>query len=483
MNLKTALLSATIERHLALILNFAVLIVTARLLTPEQFGVIAIGLAIFAIAAALRELATPEVLIKKPAELSEQEIATALNAIALLAACIATICVSLAGFAADYYDEPDLRPFINLMAVAFLLETLSLPSIALMKRRLQYGLVARASTPGFLAGAVVTIACLALGVGPLSVAYGAIATSGITAAICILQQAHAWKIELSPQQWKKFMAHSACLGTETTLFRLYDAVPSLFFGHLLSVESAGIFNRATNLCRLPEKIILSGAMAVIMPAFSQQIRSGGCNKAFYLSSLAIISAIFWPALLIMALFASTVVSVMFGDQWGAVVPIMKFLCVAFMLSFAVELNLHALNAAGAVRTILKIGTIIWPLSAIILIFAAYYGLQAVAIAMIFATALQFAISFAYLQQHMRVSVMELGGALYKSAIIVTTTAVPAIGVLTLEGFPEEPDLRIALTGVLAAASGWLLGLLLTRHPLQAHIRTLVVPSTVGGRVG
>jgi O-antigen/teichoic acid export membrane protein len=107
---------------------------------------------------------------------------------------------------------------------------------------------------------------------------------------------------------------------------------------VLTFDAAGLYNRALLVCQLPDRVVLGGAIPVILPALAAEVRAGSDLGASYVRAVSFITAVQWPALVVLAILAHPVVLVLLGGQWLSVVPLVQVVALASVLSFAGELT-------------------------------------------------------------------------------------------------------------------------------------------------
>jgi O-antigen/teichoic acid export membrane protein len=273
--------------------------------------------------------------------------------------------------------------------------------------------------------------------------------------------------------WREMLTFGGYYGVNQILYRVYESVPYLFLGRLISVDAVGLYNRAMTICLLPDKMFLSGVMAVSLPAFSAHARGNGAMKEPYLRGLSYITVLQWPALAVIAILAHPIVHILLGSQWTGAVPILQIIALAWMISFSAELNYPVLVAVGAIRATFLRALIAWPASAAIVSLGAVFGLKAMAFSLFFAISLQAYVSIHPLCQHIGLRWRELLGAVRKSALVTVATAAGPLAVVLLSehGF-ALPILHGLAAGALAGTS-WLAALWLTKHPLLGEIARMV----------
>jgi O-antigen/teichoic acid export membrane protein len=189
-------------------------------------------------------------------------------------------------------------------------------------------------------------------------------------------------------QWRSFVVFGGYHGLNILLHQLHDALPYLILGRTLSLHSVALYNRGITICQLPDKFLLGGAAAVLLSSYSAEVRSGGNLRASYLRGIEMITALQWPGFILVAILAHPIVTLLLGEQWVDVVPLVQIMALGSLFTFSGPLNSPMLVAIGAMRDVLVRSLIVWPLSALIIAAASLFGLKATALAWLVTMPLQ-----------------------------------------------------------------------------------------------
>ena len=163
------------------------------------------------------------------------------------------------------------------------------------------------------------------------------------------------------------------------LYRSSESLFWLILGKILDTHAVGLCQRAVLLAQFPERVILAGVGAVALPAFSDHARQGRALKEAYLSALEHVTAVQWPALILLAIMAGPIVSLLFGSQWLDVIPLVQVFALTQMLNFPTALNYPVQVAVGAIRHTAPLALAQTVISLVVLTYAARYGIRAVAL--------------------------------------------------------------------------------------------------------
>lgn len=471
--LRRAVVWASVGQYFIIAINFSATLFLARLLTPAEFGVAALGGAIIGVAEAIRELAGGTFLIRE-SDLTHNKIRSTTTVNFLVTVVVATMLVLVSEPLSRAFEMPALASYLRIAAIGYVIGTLLYPQQALLSRNMAFNRLALINCAAALAGALVSVTLAFSGFKSNSFAWGAVASActGTLIYLAVIRNFSIYKPSLS--DWRSVVGFGAYSSATAILGRIAEAVPILIFGKLLTAAELAIGHRAILLCLFPERLLLAAVGAVALPELSRRSREGGDLKSAYLKALSIITAVYWPFMIMLAIFAQPVVELILGHQWLAVVPLVQILAPALMLAVPIVLQFSILVAADGVHILPRLLTLQAVVTATALLATAAQGLHAAAMSMLVAMPINAGLSVIAVRRIVKFRWGDLIGISLRSA---TVTAAACVGPIML--WLASPDLRpfvvLAIVGVLGSL-GWILGLRATNHWLWNELSQVIAAS-------
>lgn len=466
--IRRAFLLTSLERYIVLAVNFGVIAVVSRLLTPTEVGIAVLGNALLAVAETLRDFGTGTYLIQHR-DVSTDRVRTAFTVMVLVSGAVVAVVLLAAEPVALLYGEPLLADYLRIIALAFLAGPISAPILALMRRDMAFGAVATVNVVSSIAGGATTLLLVLAGHGAMSFAWGGLAWCVSAAALALALRPDTRIFRLHLSDWREALAFGGVTTAMAILNRFYEVLPYLALGRMQPASDVGLYNRATLLCQMPDRTLLYGVLGVALPALAAEARAGRPLKDPYLRALAHLTAVQWPALLLIALLAHPAVLLLFGAQWLGVVPLVQIMAVIQLCAFPAMLTYPVLIAAGAAREMLWATVISLVPSAAIIVAAAHFGAMAVAASMLLVVPLQVGVALRLIRRRIGFTWAELVQAVAGSAAVAGCAAVAPAAAIALNGFSVALPFGVAVAAGLGAALGWGLGLWLTAHPLGGEV--------------
>jgi O-antigen/teichoic acid export membrane protein len=306
----------------SILIQSAILVVLARLLTPNDYGQYAAAMVLVqplqnvVVSTAERALVIGE-------ELSEQTLATVLGTLLALLIALAFLVGGAALLVAHWFDLP-IGNTIAVFCLLLPLAVLPMTERARLRRAFEFGRLVRCDLAAQIAGpGVAAVACAAAGFGPFSLAVG----GGVQFAV----QAIAYRGGRIPQI--RFSAAVAIAPLKTSfsiakisaveLFR--GQVPATAIGSLLGASPLGLYNRAYMLVQVPVEVLTSALNRVLVPGFVALRSERERFQSTFYKSIEILSMAVVPASVGIAAAAPDLVAVLLGPRWMSVVPLIGWM--------------------------------------------------------------------------------------------------------------------------------------------------------------
>jgi O-antigen/teichoic acid export membrane protein len=463
---RRAFFFSTAERYVTIVLNFLLISVISRILSPDEIGVSVIGTTIIAFAETLRDSPSSYLVQKK--DLTRADARTAFTIMLLVSLLIATILLVVAEPLGRALGQHDLAPFLWVIAACLLPACLERPIMALLRRDMEFATYAFINITAMLTTVVLTVALALLGFSYMCFAWGLLGGTLMAALLALYIRPFFWIFRPFLSEWRRVLPFNVYGGSSGLLAAVYDVVPYAIFGRSAQFAAVGYFNRAMMLCRIPDKLN-AGLISLALPAFSTVVREGGNLAKAYLRALELVTVVDWPLRVLLALFAEAAVRLILGPQWIPVVPAAQIMSLAFLLSTPQILAYPILVAAGRIRDTLTINLICLPTSALAIALGARHGLDGMALAMFLIAPLQTGVTLIFIRRRVAIHWRDLMAAVQKSLIVSLWSAAGPVALVLISGGRPESSLALSALMCIVAAGGWLIGIRTTRHPIYTEL--------------
>jgi len=466
--LRRSLMFSFLDRYGVYALGLVGTVIAARLLTPADFGVFAVGASIVMLIDVLRDFGAGTYLVQ--VQHPHRDVVRAAYTVSLLISLVcAGLLVGAAGPVARFYREPGLESVLLVLAVALLSNPLSTVATSMLRRDMAFDVLAAISIAGAAMQLVVLSSLAWLGHGYMAMAWGALA-NGLTRAVAVnIARPIPWAFVPSFAGWRAVVVFGGWSTATAIVNVIYDALPQLLIGRILGAAPVGLFGRAQMVCQLPDKLVVSAVHPVVLPAMAEYARNGGSLKSAFLLGIRHMTAVQWPALLCLALLADPIVRLLLGPQWGAVPNLVRIMALGMLWLFPAFLTYPTLVTLGRIRDTLIQSLITIPPSLLIILLASFHGIEAVAATIWVTAPLQVLVALAFIRRHLPIALGEIVEAVRPGALIALCTAAGPALVIVLSNLRLDISTPAFVVAVFLAGCGWILGLQVSGHPLLAEI--------------
>ena len=306
------------------LMSFIVFLVLARLLDPESFGLVAMATVAVAFFRIFKEFGFGAAVIQRE-NLESGHLDTAFWTDILVNVVMMTITLLSAKWISNLYNEPRLEVIIQVLSLLFLLAALSQVQASILRRNLEFKVLAIRTLIAEVIGGVTGIACAIYGLGVWS-----LVARQLTAAIIgtfILWVLSDWRpgLKVSKRYFNDLFGFSANMFAANIVNFFGSRSDAFLIGYVLGPVSLGYYTIAQRFILLLTKFLGGAVNKVAWPAFARlQDNPEKIRHGFY-SASKLLALVVMPIFLGIYSVAEELVPLMFGSQWVQSIPILKIL--------------------------------------------------------------------------------------------------------------------------------------------------------------
>lgn len=470
MSVRLAALWSVTGQWLVFLFNFAVSVILARyLLPPSAIGTYSVGFAAAAMISTLQDLGLSRFLLRSE-ELSDQMLATCTSIAFCVGLGIAAVIAALSVPAAWYYGNGQLVPIMLLIGAAFLLLPFNTVPTALLQRAVDFRSLSFINLAAAAANAVVSILFAFRGYGPVALALGFFAQQAVRAGVATLLSPRSILLKPSFDGAKPVLT----FGGGTTILSISGAIgtrsPDLIIGRVLGMHVVGLFGRAAGMVDGLRTLLDGGISSVFYSHFAQLIRTGRQLDKTYLDLVACYTSIMWPAMLLLSLLSTPIVTLIYGQGWQQAADAMRWVALSEMAFFALPLHTEVPLLSGHLRALLIRNVLDTVVALVTLLCLVRFGLAAAAAARLVYACIWVFIYLGLMQRIIGFTRRALLATHLRSAACTLAACVP-VALFSRGG--TVLTIPIAAASVIVGGGLWLVALGLTRHPTWRELGRVV----------
>lgn len=423
---KQQLLSGVFWTTIQMLVNrsfkFVIKLVLARVLFPEDYGIIGMAVVFTSIIAVFNEMGLGEALIqRKEDELGKDHFNTAFWSGLVWALIIyAIMALLIAPLAASFYDEPILREIIPVLSIGVLLTPINTIHKAQLIRRLNFKKISFISNTSTIFSGILALILALNGAGVWSLVFNSVAA--LVVAMPQWFYATKWipQLRFSKSAFKDIFGFGV-FTTGTKLFGTINAqIDYLIVGKLLGAAALGLYSFAFLLTSVVRAQIIYVIDQVLYPLFSKLQDEPSRLKKYYLKIMKANIYVIYPLMLGIILFSDSFIPILFGAKWIDAIPIVNYLSIGVIISTLVSSGNVLIRASGKPALEFKLATIssICFFLPAISIGTYYFGITGAAIGYIVAITAATILALFYLKKTFGIGIKEIFSNL-KLAFVVS----------------------------------------------------------------
>ena len=324
------------------------LVVLARLLSPDAFGVYAAALVIIKISAIFEGLGIAPAIVQRPT-LEERHLRVGFTLSLLLSLSVAALIWTTAPFIADVLRLADLAPVVRAASVIFVFQGCSMVALAVAQRALRFRWLANIDACTFAIGFVVVGPALALlGFGTWSLVGALVTQHFLRMIMLIIGQPHPKRLMLE----QRAIGELLYFGSGHTLARIFNYLASqvdkLVVGRWLGAEALGLYGLSSQLMTAPAVLVGQILDRVLFPTMALVQEEPVRLARAYRSAAATCALLVLPASAVVMVVAPELVLVLLGAGWEGVVVPLQILAAGMLCRTSSKLSDSVARATGVV---------------------------------------------------------------------------------------------------------------------------------------
>jgi O-antigen/teichoic acid export membrane protein len=414
--------------------------ILARLLTPADFGIMALATSICAFIELLRAFGFDTVLIQKQ-NVTASHYNTAWTLQVLFSLIVSTLLILFSTLVSDYYHDPRLENVLKIMAVTILLNGLNNIGLVEFRKKLNFNKEFYYQVTIKLCGFCITIPLVWYLRSYWGLLIGMLSTNFIALVLSYKMQNYRPRGVLS--EWKDILGFSSWLFFNNILFFLTQHAQNFVLGKFGGSNALGLLAISNEIGTITTTEIVAAINRAAYPVYAKVSSDKQALKEVYLSVFSKIVLISFPSAIGIMVTAPLFVPVLLGEKWNAAIDVIQIIALASALT-SLNTNASYIYLVQAKQRITTLLMLLWlglfiPL---LLYLVPVKGKEVlgVAYAMLISTSIMFPINQIILKKHLNFFWSELIAVLYRpliASIIMAITVNYCISLVEIQTLNAE----------------------------------------------
>lgn len=349
----SSLLWKFLERTGTQLTQFVVSIVLARILSPEDFGLVALVMIFITISNVFVQSGLNTALIQKK-DADDLDFSSVFFASFAMSAFLYTVLFFAAPFIADFYKRQELIAVLRVLSLTLFLGAVNSIQVAYVSKYMMFKKLFLRSIGAMLPSAILGIVLALLGFGVWALVCQQL--SNVFLAIVVMWWSVKWhpSLKFSFERLKGLFGFGWKLLLSSILDTGYSNLRGLIIGKVFAPAALAYYNRGEHFPFLVVNNINSSIQSVMLPSLSAIQDDRPQVKRLMRRAIVTSSFLIVPLMMGLAVAAKPLVLILLGEKWLPSVPFVQIYCAIFAFYPIHTSNLSAINALGRSDVFLKL---------------------------------------------------------------------------------------------------------------------------------
>lgn len=332
--------------------SFAVSVVLARLLMPEQYGVVSLILVLTNLLWFFVDTGFSNALIQKKD--ADQLDFSSVFYVNLALGCLIYLMLFVAAPSISRFYQIEMTVYIRVLGLTLVFGSVKSVQQAVVAVRLQFKLFFYSTIIGTITSAVVGIVMAYNGMGTWAL-IGQILTNDFL-DMAILWITVGWKpsLQFSLERLKPLFAFGSRIFLANLFCGICDKMSGLMIGKLYSPQELAYYDKSQNMSAMITDNLGTAVQSVLLPVMSQEQNNIKKLRSLLRRSVMTSSFLIFPCMFGLAACAGPLVRILLTEKWSPMIPYMQLWCITYAPKLVYYANMQAIQAVGRSDIYLKL---------------------------------------------------------------------------------------------------------------------------------
>lgn len=385
---------SSIERFSVAGLQFVIMIVMARVLAPEDYGLVAMLQIFIAVSQSLVDSGFSQALIRK-LDRTQTDLSTVFYFNIGVGVFLYLVLFFTAPLIASFYDAPMLIPITRVIALGMVFNSLAVVQRALLTIKIDFKTQMKATVTAAIISGVIGISMAYTGFGVWSIVAQQVSNLGINTLILWIVSKWLPSGRFSMQSFRNLFGFGSKLLLSGLIDTIWKNIYLIVIGKAFSKADLGYYTRAHQFSDFPSANLTGVFQRVTYPVLSSIQNDDNRLALNYRRVLRVAAYIIFPIMIGMAAVSTPMVRILLTDKWLFTADLLKIICISMMFYPVHAINLNLLQVKGRSDLFLRLEIIKKIIGIIVLIATIPMGLIVMCIGQIFSSIICLAVNTYY----------------------------------------------------------------------------------------
>ncbi|WP_209563499.1 lipopolysaccharide biosynthesis protein [Flavobacterium sp. 1355] len=382
---------SAVDKFAVQIGQFIVSVLLARILLPEDFGLIGMLYIFIAISQTFIESGLGTGLIQRQSR-SDIDFSTLFVYNLIVSCFFYLVLFLLAPFISSFFEQPRLTDLTRILSLTLFLNAIGIVQRTKLTIAIDFKSIGKSNIIGMITGGLCGIIAAANEFGVWSLVIQMLVSS--LASSVSLWFLSNWRpsIAFSQKSFKSLFGYGSKLLMAGLYAQLLNNIYNISLGKFYSTASLGYYTRAKSLADISAGTIVSVLQQATFPILTSVQHDTEklisiCSRMIRMSAFFIV-----PIMTLIALLAKPIVVLLLTDKWIGLIPLLQWLVFSRIFLPLSTMNLNLLNAVGRSDLYFKVDLSKLPITVLVMVITIPLGVKAIVIGHVFTSALFFVVN-------------------------------------------------------------------------------------------
>ena len=395
----------TIERFASQGIQFVFGILLARLLSPDDYGIIAMLMVFLAVAQVFIDSGFSTGLIRKE-EKKPEDFSTCFFFNIVVGIVAYAVLYLIAPFVSEFYNKPILTPILRVVGIKVIFSSFCIVQQAILTIKIDFKKQAQVSVITAIFSGIIGL-CLAYnGFGVWALAVQQVIGEVLR---CLLLWIFAkWRpiTAFSVESFKYLFGFGSKMLVIFSVDAIYNNLYPIFIGKFFPARDLGLYSRGSHYAELPSQTITGILSRVTLPVLADIQNQTDRFSNIYRRFIATSGFIVFPIIMGLSAVASPLIHITIGPQWKECIIYLQIICFSVMWFPIHSLNLNVLVVKGRSDLFLRVEIIKKIISISVLIITLNYGILAMCLGRVLITYICLYLNIYYVKKIINAGLLE-----------------------------------------------------------------------------
>ncbi len=333
--------------------NSVRLVILARLLSPQDFGLMGIALLSMTTLETLSQTGFQQALIQKKCNIKPY-LDSAWTVLILRSLILFTTLYLIAPYTAIFFGIPEAKPMIQVIGFSTILQAFTNIGIIHFQKELEFDKQFIYQLSGILTDFVVAITATLIFRNVWALVFGLLAGNATMLITSYLIHPYRPRLRFDIDKTKELFGYGKWVSGSNILIFLVTQGDNIVVGKLLGTASLGFYQMAYTISNLPATEITHVISQVTFPIYSKLQDDISKLREAYLRVLQLTAFISFPIAGLIFVLAHDFTMMFLGDKWMPIIPIIKFLILSGLIRSIQATSGPVFHAVGKTKTDTKV---------------------------------------------------------------------------------------------------------------------------------